>query len=343
MRNIEDNESYAELEFVLLNYNSTDGMHDWVKENLAKEIATGKVVYYHTIEPVVFSHSHSKNMAFNLAQGDIVCSINADHFTGRDFANYVNEQFNKNPNSVLTTVDYYNTMENYNPSKDVFGRVCANKADFLKVGGFDEMMENYGFEDWDFVNRLEMNGTTRVLIEDFSYLNFISHSEQERYTVEDLEKIYRIYIGYLTPSTSDAIILFTDKTYERGTLIDNSTVDAHEPKYAYTARNQRFEFSLVDKLWQQGTWTITQSSITLQDDKSNNSMLVYSDMGMVQLSDASSKLDYYHISNPETVRSLITFGYFYQNRGRMERHLEEKTTTVNHGGFGLGSVSRNWL
>ncbi|HEX6426988.1 MAG TPA: glycosyltransferase, partial [Niastella sp.] len=91
LRNIHDNDDYPNLEIVLLDYNSQDGMELWVNENLREFIAAGRVTYYKTFEPQVFSHSHSKNLAFRLASGDIVCNINADHFTGKGFGHYVNE------------------------------------------------------------------------------------------------------------------------------------------------------------------------------------------------------------------------------------------------------------
>src|SRR5688500_144474 len=93
LKNIEDNIGYENLEFILLDYNSEDDMEEWVKENLLQHIASGKVVYYKTFEPLAFKHSHAKNLVFKLANNDILCSINADHFAGENFAHYVNESF----------------------------------------------------------------------------------------------------------------------------------------------------------------------------------------------------------------------------------------------------------
>jgi len=132
IQNIKDNDEYPELEFIVLDYNSQDGLADWIKENVNELISNKRLIYYRTNEPLSFSHSHSKNLAFNLANGDIVCNINADHYTGKGFAHYINERFNEDNNCVLTTIDYHKTKENYNPPKDVFGRVCVKKNDFLK-------------------------------------------------------------------------------------------------------------------------------------------------------------------------------------------------------------------
>ena len=180
MSNIQDNEDYKNLEFVVLNYNSKDKMDEWIKENVSKYIESGKLTYYHTFDPTEFNHSHAKNMAFKLAKGDILCSINADHFSGKNFANYVNRQFNLHKEIVLTTIDYDKKKKNYFPPQDILGKVCVKKRDFINVNGFDESMTNYGFEDYDFINRLELNKVKRKLITNLAYMNFISHSHNEK-------------------------------------------------------------------------------------------------------------------------------------------------------------------
>src|SRR5574343_1908709 len=44
-KNLEDNKNYKKLEFVLLDYNSTDGLSDWVKKYMMSYIKTGRLVY----------------------------------------------------------------------------------------------------------------------------------------------------------------------------------------------------------------------------------------------------------------------------------------------------------
>src|SRR5580704_1798101 len=42
-QNIADNRDYPNLEFVLLDYNSTDGLGEWVRHELSEEIASGRL------------------------------------------------------------------------------------------------------------------------------------------------------------------------------------------------------------------------------------------------------------------------------------------------------------
>ena len=77
LKNIEDNISYGKLEFILLDYNSSDGLEEWVKSKLAKYIDNGILKYHRTSEPKSFHRSHSRNVALKLGSGDILCNLDA--------------------------------------------------------------------------------------------------------------------------------------------------------------------------------------------------------------------------------------------------------------------------
>jgi cellulose synthase/poly-beta-1,6-N-acetylglucosamine synthase-like glycosyltransferase len=141
IKNVYDNLDYRNIEFVLLNYNSNDDMDAWVRDNLSDLIEKGIVQYYHTEEPNFFHRSHSRNMAFKLAEGDIICNVDADNFIGKGFADYINLHFNNKKDifiappkgSHLTTI------------RNVQGRICLKKEDFYKIKGFDERIMDYGY------------------------------------------------------------------------------------------------------------------------------------------------------------------------------------------------------
>ncbi|GAH24186.1 unnamed protein product, partial [marine sediment metagenome] len=66
-KNMADNADYGKAEFLILDYNSTDGLEDWVRENLPEHIATGRVAFFRTSDPEFFDMSHSRNLAFKLS------------------------------------------------------------------------------------------------------------------------------------------------------------------------------------------------------------------------------------------------------------------------------------
>jgi hypothetical protein len=344
LQNIRGNDDYEALQYILLDYNSNDGMEEWIKDNMNEYISNGKIIYYKTFEPISFNHSHSKNLAFKLADNDIVCNINADHYTGKGFAHYVNEAFTKDENIVLTPVDYYRTKKGYNPSKDVFGRVCVKKDHFRMINGFDERMTHYGFEDWDFINRLELTNIKRVLIEDFRYLHFIAHDEGERFSL-NTDHLQGIYVHYCSASTAELIFLYNDQQFEKGVLIDNATINAADHIHAWQPRNYRFECNVQDPGWQTGIWKETSCGTALHfiDEQDNCFDLLktqHNNHEILYYTEYDSR--FYKITENEAINQVFKFNYYFHNRTIMEKNLINKITVVNTNDFGKATVFRNF-
>lgn len=146
-QNIVDNQDYqGKLEFVLLDYNSKDGLDEYVKSNLMEYIKSGILVYYRTEEPKYYSMSHSRNVAFKLASGEIINSVDADNFVGKGFVNRIN------------------MLSHQQPEKAVFlkgrrmlrGRLGFYKKEFMEdLTGYSEVLGTigYGAEDHDIMHR----------------------------------------------------------------------------------------------------------------------------------------------------------------------------------------------
>jgi Glycosyl transferase family 2 len=190
-RNILDNAGYPGIEFVILDYGSRDDLYEWAQTELQHEIETGLVVYFRTKDPQFFHMSHSKNMVFRLATGDILCSIDADNFTGPGFVEYVNEQFNKDPDIFLMPPRIGANKKYW----DVQGRICMKRDDFYALRGYDEKVMDYGYEDKDFKCRLEAYGRKSTIIKEPAFLNAITHDDS-----------MRIADGFSTKKTKDVLI-----------------------------------------------------------------------------------------------------------------------------------------
>ncbi|RAJ08322.1 glycosyltransferase involved in cell wall biosynthesis [Chitinophaga skermanii] len=176
LTNIRHNEHVEGIEFVVLDYNSADGMEDWAKEHLQPYIDTGLVNYYKTFEPEHFHISHSKNMALRLGQGEIICMVDADNYTGEGYAAWVQDAFNPYLDKTIVTT----LRRNYIPYRDQGGRLAFHQNMYYQARGFNEKMAAYGIEDVDLVNRMEDMGGQRVYIEDEKFLGYIGHSNVDR-------------------------------------------------------------------------------------------------------------------------------------------------------------------
>jgi glycosyltransferase involved in cell wall biosynthesis len=148
-QNLEDSASYPRVEFLLLDYNSRDGLEDWVRQNLGSQIESGRVTYARTCDPQWYSMSHSRNLAFRLARSEIVCNVDADNWIGAGFLEKVNELANEQPSRAI-----------FIKGKQLLrGRLGFFKDEWEKLlGGYDEDLEGYGHDDRDLVVRAQKLG-----------------------------------------------------------------------------------------------------------------------------------------------------------------------------------------
>lgn len=228
--NILENKSYPFLEFVLLDYNSGDGMEQWARKNLMPYIDSGILKYYKTTQPAYFDLSHSKNMCLKLATGDILCMIDADNYAGSGYAAWVNSIFgDSDTQTIITTLRKHNI-----PYRDQGGKLCFHRSLFATVSGFDEALVGYGVEDVDLAKRMDKAGGRRVYIDNPEFLRCISHSTFERirnfHLINNLDAIYIQVTG--TNSKQRVLYLltnreFVDLTYDYDKNMISNNVQAY--------------------------------------------------------------------------------------------------------------------
>ena len=303
-KNLADNADYENLEFVILDYNSDDGLDNWVQENLKNWHK--KVVYFRTIEPQNYARSHSRNMVFRLATGDILCNLDADNFIGKGFASYINEGFSKNNNIYLEA-----QKENL---QDIVGKICFKKLDFETLNGYDEKISNYGFEDNDFKNRLQNLNLKPIYFSQNKFLKVITHEDIERVRNESFFKNLKdLFIQKITPFQSKIIFVFNDATFESAEIMDNLLTPT-------PAKHHQIE--RLDKLKR---YTILENSVKKG------------------LFEAQNMNQPYEKINEENHKMMVI--YFYcqlKNKVIWAENLAKKTISVNQSGYGKGIVFRNF-
>ncbi|GAB3742816.1 glycosyltransferase family 2 protein [Spirosoma lituiforme] len=322
IKNLEDDYDNQDSEYVLLNYNSSDDMEDWVRKELQIFIDMGKLVYYRTYEPKSFSQSHSRNMAFKLAKGDILCNIDADNFTGKRFSNYVINLFKKSNVFLSATI-------NGDESKDtgILGRVCLLKDDFLRLRGYDERMKGYGYEDTDLKLRLKSLGNEEVFI-DKQYCGYIQHENNARVSNEELAySIKLILLKKVNYYKSYIYFLYTNGECEQYQLVDN-----------YFVKSDNIENCFYDKgktTWRHGlrmnnkfSWTVKKHGIEF---KSSNGVISFFCLNEFSIIEARNDIEEMYI-----LKSTII------NRNLMEKSAHKNENTKNLRGFGKGIVFKNF-
>ncbi|SDF79324.1 Glycosyl transferase family 2 [Pedobacter terrae] len=247
-KNLFDNKDYKNLEFVILDYNSSDELEKYIRDSYQDELYNGRIVYYRIDSVQFYDWAHSRNLVASLATGDVICNIDADNFTGPGFAQYVNEVF-QNRTDVFMTTYYISQGRN-----DVLGRICMMKDNFMKIGGYDERMKHYGFEDIDLICRLGRSGLHKIDIANPLFLRAIPHSNKER-MLNSKEGFYLIdfFIRYINAYTSELLFLFQDGTTKSATMINNFVYNSLERKINSNSL-QHYHFSILEKSWVNGQW-----------------------------------------------------------------------------------------
>lgn len=224
-RNIKNNLSYPDIEFVLINYNSSDGLDEWVRLNLMKYIDQGILNYYRTDEPEFFHASKAKNLAHFLSSGDIVCNLDGDNFTGKDYAFYINYLFNKHGLDLLAHFKK-------SPYWGTEGRIVVTKENFLKLGGYDEYLLPIGHEDHDLINRAKAFGLQYINIQIENFLHYLSNTTKEKAEncgdkeYYDLESANRIKSN---ENIANSLLVANKHGFEKFNLVKNFQVPVEFP------------------------------------------------------------------------------------------------------------------
>ncbi len=225
----ENNRKY--VEFVLLDYNSDDGLGYWVKENLMHYLSTGILVYYRNSSAYFFHRTHSRNMAIRLSTGKIVCNLDADNYLGEGNADYILNLFHQNEN-IFVTSDY--------SKRDIVGRVYMYKNDFVKVNGYNEAFEGYGFEDVELYHRLQKSNLNQIYLSHPYFFRAISHSNGMRINQERLLcDGFSLYIHYITPYKSGFLVFYHNYDFIQGELVNNFNKFFDDLNYEKMDKNTR--------------------------------------------------------------------------------------------------------
>ncbi len=158
----------------VVDYNSQDGLQetlfslDW----FLKGMEDGLIHYYRNYEAQFYHRTLPKNAIHFLAKGEFLFNADADNYMTESYLTYCLKQIEKKRNqyfrcSIVSHVGAY-------------GRVGVHRDDFRKIGGYNLIMENYGFEDIEITVRLRKIGVEQHLVPSHLCLNVIDHEDEMR-------------------------------------------------------------------------------------------------------------------------------------------------------------------
>jgi glycosyltransferase involved in cell wall biosynthesis len=174
-QNLEDNKKNKDLiEFILVDFGSTDGLQEWIQENFTSEIKDSYLKYYYTEELVEWHASVAKNTSHIFARNEILVNLDCDNFTGKDGGLFIIKNMLKY--GVNSTVIHQFSNEFMDGS---FGRIALSKENFLRIGGYDESFEPMGYQDVNLLIRLMLMGISCIHLVDKKYNKAIVNSKNK--------------------------------------------------------------------------------------------------------------------------------------------------------------------
>jgi glycosyltransferase involved in cell wall biosynthesis len=130
-------------EIVILDYQSPDGLKDWLFGTFPAEIEAGKLKYFRLEDNYNYSSSYAKNVAHKLATGEILFNLDADNYI---YTGLLAELRNLRDDMLFLPRLFGNDEGSY-------GRLGYTKATFERVGGYDETIVGMKGDDGDFRTR----------------------------------------------------------------------------------------------------------------------------------------------------------------------------------------------
>lgn len=161
------------VEVVLLDYNSPDGMKEWVLNDpdCRDLFEKGFLDYVRTEEPEFFHMSHSKNVAKLASTGLHVCNLDADNYLVPGFLPRLEWLLHRNSNAF---VKFHGSVHT-----SCKGRIAMSRENFVLAEGYDEVMRGWGAEDQDLGERIRSTGCPLECIPK-RMQGFLLHGDDQR-------------------------------------------------------------------------------------------------------------------------------------------------------------------
>lgn len=116
------------IDIVLLDYHSQDGLEDYIKSRYGEHLEDGRLKYYKLSTPLDgFDMAYAKHIAHTLATGEVLFNLDADNYIGIT----PQELQELKPQEVLIA----RKLEGTGTSRG--GRIGIHRNDYLTIGGYE--------------------------------------------------------------------------------------------------------------------------------------------------------------------------------------------------------------
>ena len=173
-KNLKDNIKNKDIvEFILVDFDSKDGLQKWIFENFRDEIKSGYLKYYFSDELIQWHAPIAKNTSTMLANGKYIVNLDCDNYTGVNGGKWVLDKFEKFGDNILL----HQSLGIY--KSGTMGRISMTKKNFVKLGGYNQQFFPMSHLDGDIVDRSKKIGMEYHLDPDREFNQAITNTKVE--------------------------------------------------------------------------------------------------------------------------------------------------------------------
>ena len=145
--NLEIVQAQSNTEWIILNYNSQDGLDDFMRERLPG--LPPRVIYAKDCSHRKWHASIAKNVAHRLASGRILVNLDCDNFI-RDIVDVISKH-------ATTKAEVFHLWSG-RWHDGTYGRIALPAKTFYQLGGYNERFYPMGYQDQDLLQRAKHLG-----------------------------------------------------------------------------------------------------------------------------------------------------------------------------------------
>jgi predicted glycosyltransferase involved in capsule biosynthesis len=145
-------------EFIIVDYNSNDGLKEYIYNNFQTDISNGKLKYNFTDKIKYWHASICKNTTHMKASGKYLVNLDCDNFIGKNGDELILNTFLENGDNIIIS------QTNNIVSSGNGGRISITQDNFIQLGGYDESFYPMGYQDYDLIERANIFGLKYINI-----------------------------------------------------------------------------------------------------------------------------------------------------------------------------------
>lgn len=173
-KNLDDNKkSKYNIEFILIDFDSKDGLKEYIINNFKKEIDSDYLKFYFTDQLIYWHSPIAKNTSHKLANGKYVVNLDCDNFTGELGGDWVIEQFKKYGDNIIL----HQSLNIY--GSGTMGRIGLTKDNFMKLGGYDQGLKPMSHQDGDLIIRAKAYGLEYKNLNNINFVKAIKNDKKK--------------------------------------------------------------------------------------------------------------------------------------------------------------------